>query len=100
MINDRMKLYDVETRQTGKNEYGEPLTGYDLTGTVEMSISLITKVINELDVRYLTSTHIGLTYDRTIKADMKISSIDDAYIVKIVNNDCRMSQITLEQLNG
>lgn len=96
MIQNRMKTYNVETRQEGQNEYGEPMTGYDFLKSVEMSISLITKVINELDPRYLTSTHIGLTYDKSLKADMKISSIDETYIIKVVNNDARMAQITLE----
>lgn len=98
MINDRMRLYDVSIRQDGQNPYGEPLTSYIYFKTVEVSITLITKIINELDPRYLTSTHIGLTYDHTLKEGMRLVNADVKYLVKIATNDCRMAQLTLEEV--
>ena len=98
MINDRMKTYDLETRSSGYNEYGEPKTGFEFTKEVDVSVSLITKVINELDPRYIASTHIGLTYDRTILEDMRLVNADIKYLVKIVNGDARMVQLTLEEV--
>jgi len=96
MINDRMKLYKIETRVSGYDDYGEPLTSFTFYKDVEISISLITKIINELDPRYIKATHIGLTYDKSLKEDMRISNINEAFTVKIVNGDGRMSQLTLE----
>lgn len=96
MINDRMKLYDAETRDIGKDDYGQPKTTFTFYKTVEVSISLLTKIINELDPRYIKSTHIGLTFDKTLKEGMRLSDITDKYMIKIVNNDGRMAQITLE----
>jgi len=96
MIRDRMKSYDAETKVSGTDDYGQPLNSYEPYKTVEVSVTLLTKVINELDLRYLKSTHLGLTYDKTLKEGMRLSDITNKYMVKIVNNDGRMSQLTLE----
>ena len=96
MIADRMKSYDAETRDTGTDDYGQPLTTYTFYKAVEVSVTLITKVINELDPRYLKSTHIGLTYDKTLIEGMRLTNADIKYMIKIINNDGRMAQLTLE----
>lgn len=97
MIQDRMKFYKAETKRSGSDSYGQPLSIFDFTKTVEVSISLLTKVINELDPRYIKATHLGLTSDKTLLEGMKLSSLYDGnYIIKIVNNDGRMAQLTLE----
>ena len=96
MIQNRMKTYNVSTRQEGKNEYGEPMTGYDFLKSADISISLLTKVINELDPRYIKATHIGLTSDKTLIEGMKLSDTDNSYLIKIANPDGRLSQLTLE----
>jgi len=98
MIKQRMKLYNAETKQSGFTEYGEPLSIFVFTKTIWVSISLLTKVINALDPRYLTATHIGLTADKSLIEGMKLTSATDGnYIIKIANNDCRLSQLTLEE---
>jgi len=97
MIRDRMKTYSLEIKESGYDDYGQPLFSYATIGTVDVSVSLLTKVINQLDPRYIKATHIGLTYDVSIKEGMKLSSVNDGnYIVKIVNADGRMTQLTLE----
>jgi len=96
MIADRMKTYEVQTRKTGTDDYGQPLTGYDRLKDTEVSITLLTDVLNELDPRYKTGTHLGLSYDKTLLEDMKIIGTDESYIIKIVNNDAPMSQLNLE----
>lgn len=98
MINGRMKLYNLEVKQSGQDAYGQPLTGFIFVKTVEVSVSLIDKVINSLDPRYINSTHIGLSYDKTLNDGMRITSIESTYMVKLVNNDGRMSQLTLEMI--
>ena len=96
MIQQRMKLYNAETKPSGFDAYGQPLTTFVFTKTVEVSITLLTKVINELDPRYITATHLGLTEDKTLVEGMRLSGTDDSYIIKIANNDCRLAQLTLE----
>ena len=97
MIQQRMKPYNAETRMSGYDAYGQPLSTFAGTHAVEVSVTLLTKVINELDPRYITATHIGLTKDKTLVEGMKLTSITDGnYIVKIANNDCRLAQLTLE----
>ena len=99
MIQNRMKSYDAETRQSGYDAYGQPLSTFVFTKTVEVSITLLSKVINELDPRYLKATHIGLTSDKALVEGMKLTSATDGnYIIKIANNDCRLSQLTLEAI--
>ena len=99
MIQDRMKSYSAETKRSSFDDYGQPLSIFEFTKTVEVSISLITKIINELDPRYLKSTHIGLTYDKTLVEGMKLTSINNGnYMIKIVNNDGRLAQLTLEMI--
>jgi len=99
MIQDRMKSYSAETKRSGFDDYGQPLSIFDFTKTVEVSISLITKVINELDPRYLKATHLGLTYDKTLKEGMKLTNtLEGNYMIKIANNDGRLSQLTLEMI--
>lgn len=96
MIQNRMKSYNIGTRNIGTDDYGQPLETYQNIGSADISISLLTKVINELDPRYIKATHLGLTYDKSLVEGMKLSGIDDSYIIKIANNDARMSQLTLE----
>ena len=98
MIQQRMKLYDAETKPSGFDAYGQPLSTFVFTKKVEVSITLLTKVINELDPRYLKSTHIGLTEDKTLLEGMRLVGTDDSYIIKISNNDCRLAQLTLEEV--
>jgi len=96
MINDRMKTYDCMVKDSGVDNYGQPLKTYTLLKTVDVSISLITKIINELDIRYLKATHLGLTYDKDIDEDVRLVGEYKTYLVKIANTDGRMSQLTLE----
>ena len=96
MINDRMKTYDCMVKDSGVDNYGQPLKTYTLLKTVDVSISLITRIINELDIRYLKATHLGLTYDKDISEDVRLAGEDKTYLVKIVNGDGRMAQLTLE----
>jgi len=96
MISDRMQSYDIQVKDSGKDSYGQPLKTYSHSKYADISITLLTDVLNELDVRYKTSTHLGLSYDKTLLEDMKIVGADESYLIKIVNNDGRMSQLTLE----
>ena len=96
MIQSRIKTYNVENRISGTDDYGQLLDTFENIGSVEVSVSLITKVANELDPRYFKSTHIGLTYDKTLVEGMKLIGSDNSYMIKIVNNDGRMAQLTLE----
>jgi len=96
MINDRMKTYNCMVKDSGVDNYGQPLKTYTLLKTVDVSVTLITKIINELDIRYLKATHLGLTYDKDISEDVRLVGEDKTYLVKIANKDCRMSQLTLE----
>jgi len=97
MIQQRMKSYNAETKQSGYDAYGQPLSTFAGIHAVEVSISLLTKVINELDPRYIKATHLGLTEDKTLIEGMKLTSAtDDSYMIKIANNDCRLAQLTLE----
>jgi len=96
MISQRMKTYDCMVKDSGVDNYGQPLKTYTLLKTVDVSISLITKIINELDIRYLKATHLGLTYDKDISEDVRLAGEDKTYLVKIVNADGRMAQLTLE----
>jgi len=98
MIQDRMAIYTAEIRQEGKNEYGEPLTGYIFYKPTEVSITLINKIINVLDVRYATATHLGLTYDRTLVEGMRLVDEEFTYDIKIINPDGRLVQLTLEKI--
>ena len=96
MIQSRIKTYNVENRISGTDDYGQPLDTFVSIGSAEISVSLITKVVNELDPRYLKSTHIGLTYDKTLVEGLKLIGSDNSYMIKIANNDGRMAQLTLE----
>ena len=96
MINDRMKTYNCMVKDSGVDNYGQPLKTYTMLKTVDVSISLITKIINELDIRYLKATHLGLTYDKDISEDVRLVGEDKTYLVKIANKDGRMAQLTLE----
>lgn len=98
MINDRMVLYDLEIRASGYNEYGEPKTGFEFAKEVEVSISLITKIINELDARYTTATHLGLSYDKELPEGAKLTKENESYMIRLANNDGRMAQLTLEKI--
>jgi len=96
MINDRMKTYDCTVKDVGYDNYGQPLKTYSFLKTVDVSVTLITKIINELDIRYLKATHLGLTYDKDISEDVRLVGENKTYLVKIANTDGRMSQLTLE----
>ena len=98
MIQQRMKLYDAETRQSGYDDYGQPLSTFVFTKTVEVSITLLSKVINEQDPRYLKATHIGLTSDKTLVEGMKLIGVNFNYMINIVNNDGRLAQLTLQEV--
>ena len=98
MIQQRMKLYNAETKPSGFDAYGQPLSTFVFTKKVEVSVTLLTKVINELDPRYITATHLGLTEDKTLVEGMRLSGTDNSYIIKIANNDCRLAQLTLEEV--
>lgn len=102
MILSNMKSYNAETRSSGLDEYGQPRKTFDFYMTVEVSVSLLNKVINDQDPRYMKATHLGLTYDKTLKEGMRLvytdmdTNEDTIYMIKLVNNDGRMSQLTLE----
>ena len=96
MIQSRMKTYNVSTRISGSDDYGQPLETYQTIGSADVSISLLTKVINELDPRYIKSTNLGLTYDKTLLEGMRLSNDEFVYVIKIANFDGRLSQLTLE----
>lgn len=98
MIQQRMKWYNAETKQSGYDSYGQPLSTFAGIHAVEVSISLLTKVINELDPRYIKATHLGLTEDKTLTEGMQLIGTDGSYIIKIANNDCRLAQLTLEAI--
>ena len=95
MIQNRMKTYNVSTRISGSDDYGQPLA-YQPIGSADISISLLTKVINELDPRYIKATHIGLTSDKTLLEGMRLSNDEFVYDIKIANPDGRLAQLTLE----
>ena len=96
MIQNRMKTYNVGTRNIGTDDYGQPLETYQNIGSADISISLLTKVINELDPRYIKATHLGLTYNKTLKEGMRLVDADIKYMINVANNDGRLSQLTLE----
>jgi hypothetical protein len=91
-----MKQFVKQNRIVGVDNYGQPLTTYIGIMTVDVSVSLLSKVLNELDPRYIKATHIGLTLDKSLVQDMKLNGTDETYIIKIVNNDGRYAQLTLE----
>ena len=98
MIKQRMKLYNAETRMSGYDAYGQPLSTFAGTHAVEVSITLLTKVINELDPRYITATHLGLTTDKTLIEGMKLIGTTFNYMINMVNNDGRLTQLTLQEV--
>ena len=99
MIRSRMKSYSIEGRDSGVDEYGQPYNSFAFLKTVDISVTLLTKTLNETDVRYVDSTHIGLTFDKTLKDGMRITSDGIRYyMIKLVNNDGRMSQLTLQEV--
>ena len=98
MIQQRMKLYDAETKQSGYDAYGQPLSTFVFTKVVEVSVTLLSKVINELDPRYITATHLGLTEDKTLVEGMKLIGVNFNYMINIVNNDGRLAQLTLQEV--
>lgn len=99
MIQERMKPYSAETKDTGKDNYGQPKSTYTFVKTVEVSVTLLSKVINNLDPRYIKATHLGLTYESGIREGMRLTSKDHKhYMVKILNDDARMTQLTLEMV--
>lgn len=93
-----MKPYSIEGRESGVDEYGQPYNSFAFLKTVDISITLLTKTLNESDVRYIDSTHIGLTFDKTLKDGMRITSDGIYYMIKLVNNDGRMAQLTLQEV--
>lgn len=98
MIRSRMKPYSVEGRESGVDEYGQPYNSFAFLKTVDISVTLLTRTLNESDVRYIDSTHIGLTFDKTLKDGMRITSDNIYYMIKLVNNDGRMAQLTLQEV--
>lgn len=98
MIRSRMKPYSIEVRNVGVDDYGQPHDSFYVLKTVDVSVTLLTNTLNESDVRYVDSTHLGLTFDKTLKDGMRITSDNIHYMIKLVNNDGRMSQLTLQEV--
>lgn len=98
MIRGKMKPYSIETRVNGTDEYGQPFNSYLPFATVDISISVLTKVLNNTNPKYIDSTHIGLTFDKSLKDGMKVTLGNESYMINIVNNDGRMAQLTLQEV--
>lgn len=98
MINSIVKSYTISKRDTGVDSIGQPLKTYKSIGTADISVLLYTQRLNESDIRYKSATHIGLTFDKSILEDYRISYYDDIYLVQLVNNFGRMSQLTLKKV--
>lgn len=85
----------INKRVVGKDDYGMPLTTFTFVKTAEINIQLITANYNSQDIRFKDATHIGLTFDKEISEDYRIATETENYLVKLVNNQGRLSQLTL-----
>lgn len=98
MITGMMEFYNVKERVAGRDAYGQPSNSFSFLKTIEVSISVVTQTLIETDPRYIDSTHIGLTYDKTLHDGLLLTNDDKEYLIKLVNNDGRMAQLTLKEV--
>lgn len=94
----RMKTYLVEEHIETLDAYGQVSFSYKPLFTVDAFVSLKQQRPNETDVRYVDSTHIGITREKNIKIGWRLTEGSTKYIVKLVNNDGRMAQLTLQEV--
>lgn len=98
MIQGMMEYFDVNKRDAGLDDYGQASASFTTLKTIEVSISLITQTLLQEDVRYIDSTHIGLTFDKTLYDGLELTNGSKRYLIKFVNNDGKMSQLTLKEV--
>lgn len=93
MINSRMKEYEYYLLGVD-NGYGQLTITPDVQGTVNISITTLTKAVTD-DIRYTDATYIGLTHDTSIKDTYVIKYGDELLKVQYVNPDGRYTQVFL-----
>ena len=99
MIQGKMEYYDIKAKGAGTDAYGQASTTFTtVLKTIEVSISLITQTLLQEDARYIDSTHIGLTFDKTLYDGLLLTKDNKSYLIKLVNNDGKMSQLTLKEV--
>ena len=98
MIRGNMNPFNVEIRGSEVDSYGQPSTSFTFWKTVDISVNVKTQSVNSADIRYVDSTHLGLTFDKTLKEGMRITTDDKKYLINLVNNDGRMAQLILQEV--
>lgn len=94
----RFKTYLLEECVETLDQLGQVSFSYKPLYTVEAFVSLKQQRQNETDMRYIDSTHLGLTKDKGIKEGWRLSDGSCKYVVKLVNNDGRLAQLTLQEV--
>jgi hypothetical protein len=97
MIMSNMLPCTIEQRNSGVDSYGQPLTTFTTVKTVDVSITLTNQFNTPTDIRYKDATHLGLTFDKTLTDNMRVVSGGTSYIILLVNNQTRMTQLVLKE---
>lgn len=93
MINSRMQ--DMEYFLLGvDNGYGQITMSPEPQGTINISISTITKAVSD-DIRYSDASYLGLTHDKNINDTYIIKYGDELLKVQYVIPDGRYTQVFL-----
>ena len=97
MISRDMKRINVLAFNEGKDEYGRVHKTGNTVRTAEMSIKIY-KQSNVNDIRYVDTTHIGLTADKNINIHNQIEYDGNKYQVLYVIPSHRLNQIFMKKV--
>jgi len=98
MIMYNMKPFSVKARNTGVDSYGQALNTFTAVKTVDISVLLLSQAVNVSTPLFEDSTHIGLTFDKTLTDNMTITNGSITYLIQLVNPYGRMAQLTLQEV--
>lgn len=96
MIKHLEKTYEVYS-QDGKDEYGQ-LGGRTLVGQAVVSISLLNHSVLPDNPAYTTSSHLGLTQDKTIERGHLLVLNGEEYNVEFTTPETPICQLFLRKL--
>ena len=99
MITHNMKPYAVKERDAGLDNYAQQKNTFTADKTVDICVLLFSQTVNATTPRYKDSTHVGLTYDKSLTDNMTITNGTSTYLIQLVNNDGRMAQLTLKEVS-
>lgn len=88
--------YEVERREEGTDLYGQPSNSFVPLGKARLFICIKSnKEVN--DPRFADTTHIGLAQTGSFQLGDKINANGKSYIVRLINNEHRLTQLFLKE---